>query len=351
MKTPLYEWHVTHGAKIVDFAGWSMPIHYGSQLEEHQAVRNHAGIFDVSHMNVVDITGHESKNYLKFLLANNIEKIVPGRALYTCMLDHSGGIIDDLIVYYISENNFRLVLNAGTREKDVNWLNKMGENFKEVKIQPQENRAIIALQGPEAVNIAKKIFDVSNFPEKIFSFDFSENMMIARTGYTGEDGVEIMCPAESSQEIWDKLITAGAKAIGLGARDSLRLEAGLNLYGSDMDETVSPLESNLSWTVAFEPQERKFIGREKLEEQKKMGVPHKLIGLILEKGGVLRHGQKVWSHGKEVGVITSGGFSPTLNVSIAMARIENKSFIEAEVEIRGKRLPVNITSLPFVKRK
>ena len=351
MQTLLYEWHVAQHATMVDFAGWKMPIHYGSQLEEHQAVRNHAGIFDVSHMNVVDIMGHDAKNYLKFLLANNIEKISAGRALYTCMLNNSGGIIDDLIVYYISENNFRLVLNAGTREKDLNWLNKIGENFKDLKIQPQENMAIIALQGPEAVNMAKKIFDDNHFPEKMFNFSFLENIMIARTGYTGEDGVEIILPAQQSQDIWNKLIAAGAKSIGLGARDSLRLEAGLNLYGSDMDEAVSPLESNLLWTVAFEPSDRKFIGREKLEEQKKLGIPHKLIGLMLEKGGVLRHGQKVWSQGKEIGVITSGGFSPTLNVSIAMARIENKNFTEAEVEIRGKLLPVSLTSLPFVKRK
>jgi aminomethyltransferase len=333
----------------VDFAGWEMPIHYGSQIEEHQSVRNHAGLFDVSHMHVVDISGPDAKNYLKYLLANNIEKISVGRALYTCMLDESGGVIDDLIVYYISENNFRLILNAGTREKDLKWLNKIGQLFNDLKIQPQENMAIIAVQGPEAVNIAKEVFKV--LPEKIFSFIFSENIMIARTGYTGEDGVEIICPVELSQEIWNKLITVGAQPIGLGARDSLRLEAGLNLYGSDMDEAVSPLESNLLWTVAFEPSDRKFIGREKLEEQKSVGVPRKLVGLILEKGGVLRHDQKVWSHGKEIGVITSGGFSPTLNVSIAMARIENKSFTEVEVEIRGKLLPVSMTSLPFVKRK
>jgi aminomethyltransferase len=210
--------------------------------------------------------------------------------------------------------------------------------------------AIIALQGPEAIKLAKNIFEI--IPEKIFSFIFLENMMLARTGYTGEDGLEIILPADQAQALWEKLIKLGAKPIGLGARDSLRLEAGLNLYGSDMNESVSPLESNLLWTVAFEPGDRKFIGREKLEEQKKSGIPHKLIGLILEKGGVvLRHDQKIFSSGKEIGVITSGGFSPTLNTSIAMARIENKAFSAVEVEVRGKLLPVVITSLPFVKRK
>jgi aminomethyltransferase len=352
MKTPLYEWHVAQQATMVDFAGWKMPIHYGSQLEEHHAVRHHAGIFDVSHMNVVDISGANAKNYLKLLLANNIEKIQANRALYTCMLDYSGGIIDDLIVYYMAEDKFRLVLNAGTREKDLNWLNKISLDFKDLKITPQKSMSIIALQGPEAINIAKNIFKI--IPEKMFSFIFQENIMLARTGYTGEDGLEIILPADQSQVLWEKLIHLGAKPIGLGARDSLRLEAGLNLYGSDMDESVTPLESNLSWTVALEPADRKFIGREKLEEQKKLGVPHKLTGLVLETGGVLRHGQKIFSQGKEskeIGVITSGGFSPTLKKSIAMARVENQGFTEAEVEVRGKRLPVAITPLPFVKRK
>ncbi|HEV2613125.1 MAG TPA: glycine cleavage system aminomethyltransferase GcvT [Gammaproteobacteria bacterium] len=349
MKTPLYEWHVTHGAKMVDFAGWQMPIHYGSQLEEHQCVRNQAGLFDVSHMNVVDVTGKDAKEYLQKLCANNIEKLIPGKALYTCMLDNSAGIIDDLIVYYIAENNYRLVLNAGTREKDLNWLNKIISNF-DVQIYPRDKMAIIALQGPEAVNIAKNRFE-HNFPEKTFYFSFVDNIMIARTGYTGEDGVEIICPADQAEKIWNQFIHAGAKPIGLGARDSLRLEAGLNLYGSDMDESVTPLESNVSWTVAWEPADRNFIGREKLEEQKNAGIPQKLIGLMLETGGVLRHGQKVFSQGNEIGVITSGGFSPTLNVSIAMARIENKVFDEMAVEIRGKHLPVKLVPLPFIKKR
>lgn len=349
MKTPLYEWHVAQHATMVDFAGWQMPIHYGSQLEEHHAVRQHAGIFDVSHMNVVDISGTEAKSFLKKILANNIEKIQPGRALYTCMLNEHAGVIDDLIVYYITEHRFRVVLNAGTREKDLHWLTKTSLCFKDLAIQPQPELAIIALQGPEAIQIAKKIFN--SIPEKIFNFVFLENIMLARTGYTGEDGVEIILPATQAQKIWEEVVQLGAKPIGLGARDSLRLEAGLNLYGSDMDESTSPLESNVSWTVAFEPVDRKFMGREKLEEQKKGGVPRKLIGLILEKGGVLRHGQKVWSNDKEIGVITSGGFSPMLNMSIAMARIDNQPITEASVEIRGKFLPVSITPLPFIKKK
>lgn len=348
MHTPLYEWHVSHHATMVDFAGWKMPIHYGSQLEEHQTVRQHAGIFDVSHMNVVDVKGQDATLYLKTLCANNVEKLSPYKALYTCMLNKSGGVVDDLIVYKTSDSHYRLVLNAGTREKDLQWLDQIKSGF-DVHIHARAEMAIIALQGPEAIALVQKLF--KTVPEKVFSFvDFGDGM-IARTGYTGEDGVEMIVPAEQAVKVWSDLIQAGAKPIGLGARDTLRLEAGLNLYGADMDETVTPLESNIGWTVAWEPAERDFIGREALVLQKQNGLPRQLVGLKLEKGGVLRHGQKLFSEGREVGVITSGGFSPTLNVSIAMARIENPMPQMLEVDIRGKRLPAVVTPLPFIKRK
>ncbi len=348
MQTPLYEWHVANHASIVNFAGWKMPIHYGSQLEEHQTVRNHAGIFDVSHMNVVDVMGHDATPYLKMLCANNVDKLSPNKALYTCMLNVNGGIIDDLIVYKISDTHYRLVLNAGTREKDMQWLNHVKLPF-ELHIHARPEMAIIALQGPQAITLAKTVF--KNIPDKFFSFTVVDDCMIARTGYTGEDGVEIIIPAEHAVKIWQALIQAGAKPIGLGARDTLRLEAGLNLYGSDMDETVSPLESNIAWTVAWEPADRHFNGRKALETQKAVGISQKLVGVKLEKGGVLRHGQKIFSQGREIGVITSGGFSPSLNISIGMARIESNAPHEVDVEIRGKPLPVRVVGLPFVKRK
>ncbi|MDX2164483.1 MAG: glycine cleavage system aminomethyltransferase GcvT [Gammaproteobacteria bacterium] len=348
MLTPLYEWHVAHKATMVDFAGWKMPIHYGSQLEEHHAVRQHAGIFDVSHMNVVDVIGQDVPAYLKILCANNIEKLSPNKALYTCMLNENGGIVDDLIVYKISDSHYRLVLNAGTREKDLHWLNHVKGSF-ELHLHARSEMAIIALQGPHAITIAKSLFQI--VPEKFFSFIGFEDCMIARTGYTGEDGVEIIVPGEHALKIWNKLIDAGAKPIGLGARDTLRLEAGLNLYSSDMDETVSPLESNIAWTVAWEPADRQFMGRKTLEIQKQIGISKKLVGLTLEKGGVLRHGQKIFSQDQEIGVVTSGGFSPTLNVSIAMARIDASVAHDVDVEIRGKRLPARVVALPFIKRK
>jgi aminomethyltransferase len=348
MLTPLYEWHVSNKATMVDFAGWKMPIHYGSQLEEHHVVRQHAGIFDVSHMNVVDVMGPDVTPYLKILCANNIEKLSPYKALYTCMLNENGGIIDDLIVYKISDSHYRLILNAGTREKDLLWLNHVKGLF-ELHIHARSEMAIIALQGPHAITIAKSLFET--LPEKFFSFVGFEDCMIARTGYTGEDGVEIIVPGEHALKIWTKLIDAGAKPIGLGARDTLRLEAGLNLYESDMDETVSPLESNIAWTVGWDPANRQFLGRKSLETQKQVGISRKLVGLKLEQGGVLRHGQKIFSQEREIGVITSGGFSPTLNVSIAMARIESSAAHDVEVEIRGKRLPARIVALPFIKRK
>jgi aminomethyltransferase len=352
-KTPLYDQHLALNARMVEFAGWEMPINYGSQIEEHQATRSHAGLFDVSHMNIVDIKNKTAKDFLKYLLANDISKLIPGKALYSCMLNHQGGVIDDLIVYMLSGDHYQLVLNAGTKEKDLQWLQQ--QNTFHCQITPREDLAILALQGPYAMRIAESVFSGDFGAEvaalKPFCFAVSEHILAARTGYTGEDGLELIVSAEIAVNLWQKILGAGAHPIGLGARDTLRLEAGLNLYGQDMDESTSPLASNLGWTVVFKPEERDFIGREALVSSE---ISQKFVGLILEKGGILRHDQKIFSenqeNNQEIGVITSGGFSPVLNCSIALARIINKDITEAFVDIRGKLLPVKITKPAFVRR-
>lgn len=358
-KTPLYDQHLALNARMVEFGGWDMPLNYGSQIEEHQTVRNHAGLFDVSHMNIVDISGKTAKDFLKYLLANNIEKLLPGKALYSCMLNQSGGVIDDLIVYMLSGDHYQLVLNAATKEKDMIWLdhqNKSHQNFF-CDITPREDLAILAIQGPNAIKIAESVlsgsFGAAVSALKPFHFAVSENILAARTGYTGEDGLELIIKSEIAVPLWRKLLGAGAHPVGLGARDTLRLEAGLSLYGQDMDESTSPLESNLGWTVALEPVDRNFIGREALIS---VQPTRKLVGFILESGGILRHDQKVYcgDQRQEIGVITSGSFSPVLNQSIALARILDKDTgqenTEYFVDIRGKFLPVKVTKPVFVRK-
>lgn len=352
--TPLIIQHQLAGAKLVDFSGWQMPLHYGSQLQEHHAVREDAGMFDVSHMAIVEVSGSQATTYLSFLLANDVSKLNHiGKALYTCMLNEQGGIIDDLIVYKMNQDQYRLVLNAGTREKDWSWLVKQKKSF-DIKLKQRDDLAMIAIQGPNAIHkilpmLSEKEQDlVQKLPA--FYGHMIEDVFYSRTGYTGEDGLEIQIPADRVNTFWQKFLSLGIKPCGLGARDTLRLEAGLNLYGTDMDETTTPLESNLSWTVAFEPQDRNFIGRKPLEEQLKKG--HKqMIGVILESSGVLRSHQKVLLPEKAEGEITSGTFSPTLGHSIALARVTTKPNTNVgEVEIRQKKIPVRLVQPPFVRK-
>lgn len=357
MKTPLYEEHLKLGAKMVDFGGWDMPLHYGSQLNEHHCVRQEAGVFDVSHMTIVDIKGKDSRDYLRYLLANDVEKIdEPGKALYTCMLNEEGGIIDDLIVYCVGEKDYRLVVNAATREKDLAWMRKQAEAFA-VTLTERKDLAMIAAQGPKAREKLAMLLDhdvamkLKSLP--VFHVLDSNDLFIAGTGYTGEDGVEIILPAAQAAEFWQKLIKIGFSPCGLGARDTLRLEAGLNLYGLDMDESTTPLESNLGWTIALRG-DRNFIGRQALENQKQKGTMRFLVGLILqERGGILRSHQKVFVKGGMTdhaeGEVTSGTFSPTLNQSIALARIPVTTETTCFVDIRGKQYPAQIVKPPFVK--
>ena len=346
-KTALYEQHLAFGAKMVDFGGWQMPVNYGSQVNEHHLVRNEAGMFDVSHMTIVDLEGSTVKAFLQNLLANDVAKLTtPGKALYSCMLNEQGGVIDDLIVYYMSPNWYRVVVNAATREKDLAWMVEQAQPYG-LPIRERPELAMIAVQGPKAIGIVQSLLgDVVNLPDvKRFSAVLAQDWMVARTGYTGEDGVEIMLPQEQAPELWQKLADAGVKPAGLGARDTLRLEAGMNLYGSDMDETISPLEAGLTWTLSLDG--REFIGKQALLQRKEQDHPV-FVGLVLLDKGVLRSHQTVFTSNGE-GVTTSGSFSPTLGKSIAFARVPKGTEGECEVDIRGKRCKAQIVKPVFVR--
>ncbi len=351
-KTPLYQSHLDAGARIVDFAGWDMPINYGSQIAEHEAVRTDAGMFDVSHMTVVDVSGGDAKAYLQHLLANDVARLqMPGKALYSCMLNQTGGVIDDLIVYFLHDNFYRVVINSATREKDLAWLDQQAGAYGDLGIRFRGDVAMLAVQGPSARERAIGLFAdyQQQSMQQLIRFQGAEfdDCFIARTGYTGEDGFEIMTLAEQMPELWQRLLQAGVKPCGLGARDTLRLEAGMNLYGADMDETTSPLVSGLGWTVAMSD-ERDFIGKQALLDQQSAGIQQSFVGLVLLDKGVLRNHLRVVTPQGD-GEITSGSYSPTLQKSIAMARIPAGASGEVEVEVRNKLLKAKIVKLPFVR--
>lgn len=350
-RTPLYQAHLDAHAKMVDFAGWDMPINYGSQINEHHIIRQKAGMFDVSHMTVVDVKGTQAKAFFQKLLANDIAKLTQsGKALYSCMLNEQGGVIDDLIVYYLNDESYRMVVNSSTREKDLAWINKVATDF-DVTVEEQPQFAMIAVQGPEARAKTLSVLDADGGEQaeslaKFFAKQIGD-LFVARTGYTGEDGFEIMVPDSQAVELWNKFLAVGIAPCGLGARDTLRLEAGMNLYGTDMDEHISPLEAGLGWTIAMKD-ERNFIGRSALEAQKQAGIKNRFVGLVLQDKGVLRNHLPVITASGE-GEITSGSYSPTLEKSIAFARIPKGDETECEVQIRKKILKANIVKLPFVR--
>ena len=353
MRTPLYDAHVDAGARIVDFSGWDMPLHYGSQIEEHHAVRRHAGVFDVSHMTVIDVEGEEATPFLRRLLANDVARLkTAGKAMYSCMLTSDGGVVDDLIVYFFEASRYRVVVNASTRDKDLAWISKQAEGF-EVAIHERQETAMIAVQGPRARELAAPIIPSQWCDAALALQPFTaleaDDIFIARTGYTGEDGWEIVLPADRGASCWNQLTESGARPCGLGARDTLRLEAGMNLYGTDMDETTSPLESGLGWTVAWQPDDREFIGRAAMVEMRENAERRRYCGLLLEGRGVLRNHLRVIVDGVGEGEITSGGFSPTLERSIAMARVPAGDYDRAQVEMRGKLVDVRIVKPPFVR--
>lgn len=355
-KTPLAQLHQDMGGKMVDFGGWWMPVNYGSQIEEHKAVRSDAGMFDVSHMTVVDVHGEQAQAYLRYLLANDVAKLTEqGKALYTGMLNEAGGVIDDLIVY-LMPLGYRLVVNCATREKDLAWMQKQAQKFA-VTITEQPDLAMVAIQGPNArAKVAEVLSeDASTLNELgVFFGAFlggeRSDWFAARTGYTGEDGFEVMVPSAEVAGFWQRLAEAGVAPCGLGARDTLRLEAGMNLYGHEMNDEVSPLVANMGWTIAWEPATRNFIGRSAISEEKAAGVTHKLVGLVMRSRGVLREGYPVVVEGSDAeGVITSGTFSPSLNLSIALARVPVGIGERAQVMMRGKPVEVEVVKPCFVR--
>ncbi|MBM7343570.1 glycine cleavage system aminomethyltransferase GcvT [Pantoea coffeiphila] len=355
-QTPLFEQHQACGARMVDFHGWMMPLHYGSQIDEHHAVRTDAGMFDVSHMTIVDLHGARTREFLRYLLANDVAKLTqPGKALYTGMLNASAGVIDDLIVYFMREDFFRLVVNSATREKDLAWISEHAAPYG-IEIHERDDLALVAVQGPNAQQKAQTLFDdtqraaVSGM--KPFFGVQAGDLFIATTGYTGEAGYEIALPSDQVVSFWQRLLAAGVKPAGLGARDTLRLEAGMNLYGQEMDESVSPLAANMGWTIAWEPADREFIGREALESQRKTGT-EQLVGLVMTEKGVLRNELPVRFTDADgnlrEGIITSGSFSPTLGYSIALARVTAGIGEQAIVQIRNREVPVQVTKPVFVR--
>lgn len=349
-QTPLYSAHARCGGKFVDFGGWALPIHYGSQIREHEAVRQQAGMFDVSHMTVIELHGDRVFDFLRYLLANDISRIVQGQAMYSCMLNEQGGVIDDLIVYFMDDQWVRMVVNAATHDKDIEWIGRQSAPF-DVSVQERQDLAMIAVQGPNARSAVHAVLDDRERTEveqlrPFFCKVLSGDRFVARTGYTGEDGYECMLPADQAESFWDKLIAQGVQPCGLGARDTLRLEAGMALYGSDMDESIQPGEANLSWTVSLNDS-RDFIGKSALLTEPARG----LIGLILEGRGVLRNHLPIFQADSQVGEITSGGFSPTLGKSIALARVLKEALqVPLEVELRGKRMPVKKVAPVFVRK-
>jgi len=354
-RTPLYDLHVALGARMVDFGGWDMPIAYGSQIEEHHAVRGNAGVFDVSHMCVVDLKGPRVREFLRKLLANDVARLQqPGKALYSCLLKEDSGILDDLIVYFLDESWFRMVVNAGTRVKDVAWIRAKAGPFG-VEVTERAELAMLAVQGPNARERVAALMPADQAAAALALQPFFGaplgDWFVARTGYTGEDGFEVMVPADAAAPLWSRLNEQGVVSCGLGARDTLRLEAGMNLYGNDMDETTQPLECGLAWTVAFEPVDRAFIGRAALEGARAAGGGRKQVGLVLPERAVMRAHQKVYTGAGE-GEITSGSFSPTIGQSIALARVPAAAAVPGttvEVEVRGKRLVAQVVRPPFVR--
>ena len=343
-KTPLYEAHVRAGAKMVDFAGWLMPVNYGSQIEEHLAVRQHVGMFDVSHMTIIDVYGPDAEVFLQRVVANNVGILVPNQALYGAVLNAHGRVLDDLIVYRTS-TGYRCVVNASTREKMLDWF--QDQAMPRLQIEHRDE-AMIAVQGPEArVRFAELTGIAAVLDLKPFFAVHHDGWMIGRTGYTGEDGVEVMLPSDQAPGLWASLTDAGVAPAGLGARDTLRLEAGLNLYGQDMDETTSPLISNMGWTVAWAPEQRAFIGRQALEAQRD-GLPEQLTGLILKDKGVLRLGQSVHTD-QGPGIMTSGSYAPSLGMSIGLARVPRGASADCMVDIRGQEKKGLLVRPPFVR--
>lgn len=344
-RTPLHDEHVAAGARMTAFAGWTMPLHYGSQIAEHHQVRRAAGMFDVSHMAIIDLGGADAPALLARVFAGDPGKATCGRAVYGVLLNKDAGVIDDVILYG-RRAGYRLVANAANRTRVLDWLRASGGN---TEIRERADLAMIAVQGPNALHAFAKA--TGEDVRGVASFATVElgEWLVARTGYTGEDGVEVLLGGDEARKLWRCLLAAGVVPAGLAARDTLRLEAGLNLHGQDMDETTTPLEANLGWTIAWEPPQRDFVGRAALARQRAARPAQVQKGIAMETKGVLRHGQVVVTeHGE--GVVTSGSFSPTLGYSIALARLPRAARGDCQVRLRGREAPARIIKPPFVRR-
>jgi aminomethyltransferase len=352
LKTPLHARHLAAGARMAPFAGWDMPLHYGSQLDEHHAVRAAAGVFDVSHMAQVDLGGPQADHCLRRVLCGDVARIATGQALYTCLLNEQAGIIDDLLVYRLGADRFRLVLNAARREADLAWLREQLAGFDAV-LTPRDDLAMLAVQGPRARALTDPLLPTALRAGAAglarFAAVEQDHWLVGRTGYTGEDGYEIMLPAPAAPALWQALLQAGVRPAGLGARDTLRLEAGLSLYGHDMDDTVTPLECGLGWTVHWEPAQRDFIGRAALAAQRAAGPARQRAGVVLACRGVLRDGAPVLQDGRPIGHLTSGGFGPTVSRGIGLARVEAGAGGACTIRIRDRELPARFVNPPFVR--
>ncbi|MDC0207743.1 glycine cleavage system aminomethyltransferase GcvT [Pseudomonadota bacterium] len=346
-KTPLHNAHIQLGAKMVNFSNWEMPISYSSLIKEHNAVRNAAGIFDVSHMSVFDFDGGNQIAFFKKIFANDIKKIYKNnKAIYGALLNEEGGILDDLIIYH-ANNKFRLVSNCSTREQNKQWLEKYAVEFG-VKVMERSDMGILAIQGPDALNKIMEIKEIDAQVNTLPSFGcmFEGDKLYARTGYTGEDGLELIVPTQDINHLWDQALELGCTPIGLGARDTLRLEAGLNLYGNDMTINNHPYESNLGWTIDMSDKNREFIGKNALLsiDQSKS---QKIVGIILQDKGVLRSGYEI-THEQGKGVVLSGSYSPTLQSSIGLARVDQGYKENGKVMIRNKVLNIDFVSPRFL---
>lgn len=361
-RTPFYQSHLDHNGKIVDFSGWELPIHYGSQIAEHEAVRTDAGMFDVSHMVVTDIKGDNAKAWLQKLLANDIAKAkFVGKAIYSAMLNEQGGVIDDLIAYRMNEaeTEYRIVSNAATRDKDLAQFEKVGKDFG-VTITERPELAMLAVQGPKAIeklakakpSWAETLAGLKPFVGADLTDIEGKDWFVAKTGYTGEDGVEVILPEAQAGEFFNLLKDNGIAPAGLGARDTLRLEAGMNLYGHEMDETINPYECGMAWTLAVKD-DRDFIGRKAMQDKQDKAISEgnelMQVGVVLDGRGVLREGMTVTLANGKTGVTTSGTFSPSLKHAIAIARIPKTADTTAHVDIRGTQTPVRLVPLPFVR--
>lgn len=350
LHTPLYEQHLALGAEMAEINGWELPLHFGSQVEEHLQVRKDCGMFDASFMTVIDVVGKQAKEYLQYLLANDVNLLKQDKVLYSVMLNNNAGILGDILVY-LTKEGYRLIFNAGIPKQIISWM-ELHKNKLEVTLSVRSDTAVLAIQGPEAINKLLKQLH-KQYADQLVQLAplhscFIGDWFVSRTGYTGEDGVEIVLPKSEATQLWLSLIGAGIMPIGMRARDTLRLEAGYSQYGLDMDENVSPLSCNMDWTIAWEPGERQFIGRKSLEERLQAGHRNKLIGLVSEERGSLHNGDLVRIDNVGEGIITSTNFSPTLGKCIALARVPIETGARAEVEIKGKWCPVRVVPPKFV---